>query len=74
MTQKVYREDEVLDALRELGGEASTDEIAKHAGIPGAGALVACGQLRGTKVEAVEERSRRGNPFWRIVDQERKGW
>ncbi len=72
--QKVYREDLVLDALRELGGEASTDEISIRAGIEGVGALVTLGRLRGTKVEVIEERSLRGNPYWRLAREGESGW
>lgn len=74
MAQKVYREDPVLDALRALGGEASTDAIAERAELGSVEALVACGQLRGTKVEKVEERSRRGNPYWRIAGEGGSEW
>lgn len=74
MAQKVQDEDLILDALRALGGEASSDAIAEQAGVGPVSALVTCGKLRGTKVEQVEERSRKGNPTWRLVDPERRGW
>jgi hypothetical protein len=74
MPQKVYREDPVLEALRDLGGEASTEEIAQRSGVGSIGALVTLGQLRGTKVEAVEERSRKGNPTWRLAGKEAPAW
>lgn len=74
MEQKVYREDLVLEALRDLGEEASTDKIGALAGIGSVGALVTCGQLRGRKLAKVEERSRRGNPCWRLIREGDPGW
>ncbi len=69
MTQKVYREDIVLEALRDLGGEALVSEIVAIADgeIGSIGALVTLGQLHNKKVEKVEERSMRGNPCFRII-------
>ena len=60
--------DEVLAALEELGGEASTEEIAEQAGLNSTPVLVAAGKLGKKEMLRIidTDRPSRGNPRWRL--------
>lgn len=68
MSEEPFRGDKVMAALVDLSGEASTDEIAKRAGIGPIGALVTCGQLSAAgRIAKAEKGSEKGNPRWRVL-------
>lgn len=68
--------DEVLAALKDLGGEASTEEIAERAEVNSTAALVSLGKLGGKRlVHPVEsDRPVRGNPSWRVPEVGEQGF
>jgi hypothetical protein len=75
MTTEVVDGDNCLDALRRLGGEASTAEVASEAGLGHIRALVTLGNLgRRKEVVHLPTKRKNANPNWRLLQSGEEGF
>jgi hypothetical protein len=67
--------DQLIEALAELGGEASTDELAEQMALREISTLVAAGKLaKAERIIRAESGHKKGNPRWRLPEVGEQGF